>query len=169
MGEKTKGFFDFESREGFEQAEKEADIISKLVEKTDFSNPRITLKVYNKLVAEKRFSTVTGYFFLLELRKKILESKLVPEEELIPIPIKEPQEKNDVIPKASFQEGKFRKLYEGQKLLNKKLKIAIAVLVIAIIGFVVINFKFEEELVDKYEHWEEQLKARESKLGKEAQ
>ena len=35
MGEKTKGFFDFESREGFEQAEKEADIISKLVEKTD--------------------------------------------------------------------------------------------------------------------------------------
>lgn len=99
MGEKTKGFFDFESREGFEQAEKEADIISKLVEKTDFSNPRITLKVYNKLVAEKRFSTVTGYFFLLELRKKILESKLVPEEELIPIPIKEPQEKNDVIPK----------------------------------------------------------------------
>ena len=56
--------------------------------------------------------------------------------------------------------------------------------VIAIIGFVVINFKFEytiftyftdykakmeEELVDKYEHWEEQLKARESKLGKEAQ
>ena len=184
MGEKTKGFFDFESREGFEQAEKEADIISKLVEKTDFSNPRITLKVYNKLVAEKRFSTVTRYFFLLEMRKKILESKLVPEEELIPIPIKEPQEKNDVIPKASFQEGKFRKLYEGQKLLNKKLKIAIAVLVIAIIGFVVINFKFEytiftyftdykakmeEELVDKYEHWEEQLKARESKLGKEAQ
>lgn len=184
MGEKTKGFFDFESREGFEQAEKEADIISKLIDKTDFSNPHIALKVYNKLVSEKRFSTITGYFFLLELRKKILESKLVSEDALIPIPIKEPEDKNDVIPKASFQEGKLRKLYEGQKLLNKKLKIAIVVLVIAILGFVVINFKFEytiftyftnykakmeEELIDKYEHWEEQLKARESKLGKEAQ
>lgn len=185
MGEKTTGFFDFAVREGFEEAEREADMISKLIEKTDFSNAHIALKVYNKLVSEKRFHTVTGYFFLLELRKKIVESKLVSEDSLAPIPIAEPEEKKTgVMPKASYQEGKFRKLYEGQKLLNKKLKIAIVVLIITVIGFVVINFKFEytiftyftnykakmeEELVNKYEHWEEQLKARESKLGKEAE
>ena len=64
-------------------------------------------------------------------------------------------------------------------MLNKKLKIAIVALVILLIGFVVINFRFEytvftyftnykakmeEELIDKYEKWDAELKAREDKL-----
>lgn len=183
MGERTTEIFNFESREAFEQAEKEADIIGKLMERTDFSDSKIAFNVYNKLVSEKHFNTVTGYFFLLELRKKILESKIVAEDVLAPIPIKEPEvKKNDAMPRTFSQEGKYRKLYEGQQLLNKKLKITIAVLIIAILGFVFINFKFEytiftyftdyktnmeEELINKYQYWEEQLKARESKLGQE--
>ena len=57
-------------------------------------------------------------------------------------------------------------MYEGQQLLNKKLKIALFAAVVLLIGFVVINFRFEysiftyftnykanmeEELIDKYE------------------
>ena len=71
-------------------------------------------------------------------------------------------------------------LYEGQQLLNKKLKIALFAAVVLLIGFVVINFRFEysiftyftnykanmeEELIDKYEKWEERLQQKEDSLN----
>ena len=117
---------------------------------------------------------------MLELRQQILESSLVSERALAPIPIKEPNErKKDVIKGPSTLEKRYLSLYEGQKLLNKKLKITIVGLVILIIGFVFINFRFEysiftyftnykanmeEELIDKYEKWESDLQERENKL-----
>lgn len=72
-------------------------------------------------------------------------------------------------------------MYEGQQLLNKKLKIALFAAVVLLIGFVVINFRFEysiftyftnykanmeEELIDKYENWQANLEQREQALGK---
>lgn len=73
-----------------------------------------------------------------------------------------------------------KRLYEGQQLLNKKLKIALFAAVVLLIGFVVINFRFEysiftyftnykanmeEELIDKYEKWEERLQQKEDSLN----
>ena len=72
-------------------------------------------------------------------------------------------------------------MYEGQQLLNKKLKIALFAAVVLLVGFVVINFRFEysiftyftnykanmeEELIDKYENWQANLEQREQALGK---
>lgn len=172
--------FSFESRESYEQAKKEAEMIEQLRENTDLSNARTAWKVYNKSISDKAFHTVAGYLFLMELRGQILESGLVTERALAPVPIQEPQRKrNDVIPERSSQEGKFHKLYEGQRLLNKKLKIALAAAVLILVGFVVINFRFEytiftyftnykdnmeNELIDKYEKWEEELETREKQL-----
>lgn len=179
MRENKTEVFDFESRETFEKAEKEEELIRRLLEKTDVSEPKTALKVYNKSVSDKLFSTVSGYFFLLQLRQTILESGLVSERALAPIPIKETGGRRDVIPTRPAQERRFQKLYDGQKLVNKKLKIGIVVLVFLLIGFVAINFRFEytiftyftnykatmeEELIDKYEKWEADLKAREERL-----
>ena len=70
-------------------------------------------------------------------------------------------------------------LYEGQKRINKHLKIAIAMLVILILSLFVIEYKsqysiftyftdykskMEQELIDQYENWEEQLQQREDAL-----
>ena len=172
--------FSFESRESYEQAKKEAEMIEQLRGNTDLSNARTAWKVYNKSISDKAFHTVAGYLFLMELRGQILESGLVTERARAPVPIQEPQRKrNDVIPERSSQEGKFHKLYEGQRLLNKKLKIALAAAVLILVGFVVINFRFEytiftyftnykdnmeNELIDKYEKWEEELETREKQL-----
>lgn len=75
-------------------------------------------------------------------------------------------------------------MYEGQKLLNKKFKIALVSLVIILIGFIVINFKFEysiftyftnykanmeEELIDKYRSWEEELQQKQQQLQQSQQ
>lgn len=172
--------FIFESRESYEQAKKETQVIEQLVEKTDLSDPKVALKLYNKSIAEKAFRTVAGYHFLLELRQSVLESGLVTERALAPIPVREPENrKNDVLSGPSPQEKKFERLYEGQRLLNKKLKIALIAFVIVLAGFIFINLRFEytiftyftnykdkmeNELIDKYESWQEDLEAREKKL-----
>ena len=90
------------------------------------------------------------------------------------------EKKPDVIAQASRKEAKWKRLYEGQQLLNKKLKIALFAAVVLLVGFVVINFRFEysiftyftnykanmeEELIDKYERWEERLQQKEDSLN----
>ena len=180
MDEKLTGAFEFESREGFEQAKKEAEIIQNLLEKADISDSKTALKIYNKAVSDKLFSTITGYEFLLQLRKTILKSGLASERTLASIPVKaSAQKRKDIMSERPSKEGRFRKLYEGQKLINKKLKIAVIALVILLAGFVAVNFRFEytiftyftnykakmeEELIDKYEKWDAELKAREDRL-----
>ena len=143
--------YTFESRESYEKAVKEEELIQQLKKKADLKNNKTVLKLYNKLVAEKTFSTVIGYDFLEELRTQILKS------------------------------GKYKKLYENEKLKNKKLKIALVAALVLLAGFVIINFRFqysiftyftnykanmEEELIDKYENWQANLEQREQALGK---
>ena len=166
--------YSFESRESYEQTKKEAEQIKKLIHSADLKNPKIALKIYNKCVSDKMFHTMAGYNFLMELRHFIGKSGLVSEQSLAPIPIKEENEKKpDVIAQTSRKEAKWKRLYEGQQLLNKKLKIAL-------FAAVVINFRFEysiftyftnykanmeEELIDKYEKWEERLQQKEDSLN----
>ena len=67
-----------------------------------------------------------------------------------------------------------------EKLKNKKLKIALVAALVLLAGFVIINFRFqysiftyftnykanmEEELIDKYEKWEERLQQKEDSLN----
>lgn len=184
MGEKeTIGSFVFESREAYDRAVQEAEVIQQLRKKADISNPKTALKVYNKSVADKLFETVIGYNFLYELRKYIIDSGLASDHTLAEIPIKEvAKQQPDTLSARPAHEGRFQRLYEGQRLLNRKMKIALTALVILLIGFVVINFKLEysiftyftdyksameEELIDKYEKWENELINREKALGKE--
>lgn len=173
--------YSFESRESYEQTKKEAEQIKKLIHSADLKNPKIALKIYNKCVSDKMFHTMAGYNFLMELRHFIGKSGFVSEQSLAPIPIKEENEKKpDVIAQASRKEAKWKRLYEGQQLLNKKLKIALFAAVVLLVGFVVINFRFEysiftyftnykanmeEELIDKYEKWEERLQQKEDSLN----
>lgn len=172
--------FSFESREDYDRAEKELEFIEKIRENVDLTLGENAHKVYIKAVTDKMFQTVIGYLFLLELRQTIEQSGVVPLEELEDIPVKVVENTGqDVIQERSYRENRFRRLYEGQCLLNKKLKIVIAALVILITGFVIINFRLEysiftyftnykanmeEELVNKYEDWQNQLEEREKKL-----
>ena len=163
--------YTFESRESYEKAVKEEELIQQLKKKADLKNNKTVLKLYNKLVAEKTFSTVIGYDFLEELRTQILKSGLVSEELLPEIPVKvEEKKEQDTLPPKKNVSGKY-----------KKLKIALVAALVLLAGFVIINFRFqysiftyftnykanmEEELIDKYENWQANLEQREQALGK---
>lgn len=172
--------FAFESREDYDRAEKEIEFIEQIRKNVDLTLGENAHKVYIKAVADKMFQTVAGYLFLYELRQTIEQSGVVPLEELEDIPVKAAGNSGqDVIQERSYRENRFRRLYEGQRLLNKKFKIIIAALVVLITGFVFINFRFEysiftyftnykanmeEELINKYENWQNDLEEREKKL-----
>lgn len=172
--------FSFESREDYDRAEKEMEFIERIRENVDLTLGENAHKVYIKAVDSKMFQTVFGYLFLLELRQTIEKNGVVPLEELEDIPVKVSENTGqDVLQEHAYRENRFRRLYEGQRILNRKFKIIIAALVILITGFVVINFRMEysiftyftnykanmeEELINKYEYWQNDLEEREKKL-----
>lgn len=192
MPELREGGMDMASTEKTEKiteerkrARKESDMIRQIRAKMDLTDAKAVLKMYNKLIEDKIFETLVGYTFLEELREVVSKSGLVPEEELAAVPFQEEtEEEPDLQRRLLFQKNKYQKMYEGQKLLNKKFKIALVSLVIILIGFIVINFKFEysiftyftnykanmeEELIDKYRSWEEELQQRQQQLQQSQQ
>jgi hypothetical protein len=180
----------FEDKAAYERAQKEAKLIGTMRKKYKLSNGTIALKVYQKALEENVFMTVVGYSFLRELRIIALKTKAAAAEELPEIPIQtgdgEGQNESgqgaaaaDYSPKRLRELSRFERLYEGQRLLNKKLKFVVVALVVLVIAFIVVDFKseysiftyftnykakMEEELIHKYEGWESELKAREDAL-----
>ncbi len=172
--------YNFESREAYDRAKKEAEFIRKAQKTMDLTDGKTALKLYNKIVKEKIFSSVLGYEFLFELRDVIIETGMAKAENLSPVPVREIiKVENDTLEDRSLEVERYRRLYEGQKIINSKFKIGIIVCVLVLIGFVLVNFKLEysvftyftnykatmeEDLVNKYEKWSEELQKREDAI-----
>lgn len=162
------------------KARKESDFVRQLRVKTDLTDAKTALKLYNKLIKENYFNTIVGYAFLEELRDTVLKDGAATEETLADIPGNDAEDtEKEEVPLIPVRGDRFKKMYEGQVLLNKKLKIAVFALVVILIGFIVINFKFEysiftyftnykanmeEELIDKYKNWESELQKKQEQL-----
>ncbi len=179
----TVGKYTFEDEEIAGRASKEEELIVAMREKYDLNDIKMVYAIYKKGIEEEAFTTQIGYDFMSELRDKLVKSGIVSEDKLGTIFVtgvtKVPQVTlNNVI--GEDPAAKFKKLYDGQKLLNKKLKIAIIILAVIMIAFVIIDIKteysvftfftnykanMEEELVNKYEKWEDELEQRENALN----
>ncbi len=181
--------YSFEDKAVYERAQKEARLIGTMRKKYKLSNGKIALKVYQKALEEEVFMTAVGHSFLRELRIIAIKTKAAAEE-LPEIPIRTgdgggKNHSGEGTASAGYSPGRirelsrFERLYEGQRLLNRKLKFVVAALVVLVIAFIVIDFKseysvftyftdykakMEEELIHKYEGWEKELKAREDAL-----
>lgn len=178
--------FCFESKDNYDRAVKEEKAIRSMRGKYKIEDEKIALKLYGKAVEEKVFSTAVGYSFLEELRGTIVKSGKIPGNKLPPIPVAKTgaeMSREQLVQKSSGEKGgRYKRLYEGQCLINKRLKLLFAALFIIVAAFVIIDLKseysiftyftdykanMEEELIDKYEGWESELRAREEALKKE--
>lgn len=171
----------FESREAYDRAKREAEFIRKVEDAMDLTDGKSALKLYNKLVKEKSFSSMVGYEFMFELRRVIIESGVAREDSLAPIPVREIIKlEQDTLEDRALEVERYRRLYEGQRVITTKYKIGILICLIILIGFFVVNIKMEysvftyftnykatmeEELIDKYQKWSEELKKREDALN----
>lgn len=182
--------FSFESQETYERAKKEAGVIDSMRAKYDLTDVKVACQVYAKAVEGKAFSTAVGYSFLEELRATILSSGKVPEKKLPRVPVRGEAAEGSASAPVFGSRGdgrggrnRYRMLYEGQVILNKRLKVALFALFVIVAAFITVDLKseysiftyftdykakMEEELVNKYEKWENDLSARENALKQES-
>lgn len=151
------------------------------------SDMKAVLKIYNKAVEKKSFQTVIGLEFIENMRKRLLSSGIVKENQLAYVPVvprvKEKMSGKSITDKDVLEKNveKYKNAYEAEKAGKKIKNMAIVFLCILLIAVIFITVKskysvftyftdyksnMENELIDKYEKWEQDLSDKEKALDK---
>jgi len=174
--------FAFYSEQEAEQARKEMEGIKYIKEKTNMSNPEMVLKIYNKMVREKMFVTSVGYAYLFDLQEYLLSIPFIKKEDIPPIEVVHPslqeslkEEKQKHKEKLSEVKKKAAKQNQKKSDVEQKYKASFLlniILVISVVGMFLISatsshptiLNYEEEIVNRYAAWEQELSEREAAL-----
>ena len=154
-------------------AKKEAEAIEYLRSKTNFSNLNQLFNLYNRILDKDMMETVIGIAFLEEIRGVLLGSGLFKEEQIRPVPL--PKEKKKEKKRAEIRKRTREAiLLEQSKKAMIKWKIACFFLSFLVVGMFVIvltgsrsplAIRYEEDILNKYSSWAEELQEREDLLG----
>lgn len=174
--------FAFLSEREAEQAKKELEGIKYIKEKTNMGNPEMVLKIYNKMVREKMFVTSVGYSYLFDLQEYLLSIPFIKKEDIPPIEVVHPslqeslkEEKQKHREKLSEVKKKAAKQNKKKSDAEQKYKVSFLlniILIISVAGMFLISatsshptiLNYEEEIVNRYAAWEQELNEREAAL-----
>lgn len=162
--------FLFTSEADYNAAKEDHAAIEFFKEKTDLSDPEIAYKLYNRIISRGTFRTIVGYSFLKEIQNKLIESNYKPIEELEKIPVENfIQDNNEMdtlmIEKYQSQAVKSKERLKTMGIINVALTITIILMfIIALLSDKTVFTKFENQVIDRYASWEEELRDREEKL-----
>lgn len=160
--------FTFTSETELNEAKKEAEVVSYIRSQADLGNTKTVVKLHNRLIEKGTLNTVLGIAFLQELRSRALESGVVAESSLKPLPQPVVAEKVQGEKKVS----KDRKLMELYRNRCKNLTVAVVVLCLVIAGLFAIRMfgtaspytDYEKEVLDDYAGWKDELNQKEESL-----
>ncbi len=160
--------FTFRSEEELTEAKKEAEVVAYIRSQADLGNVKTAVKLYNRLIEKGTLVTTLGIAFLQELRSRALDSGLVAESSLHPLPEPVKQEKLQQEKKPS----KEKKLLEFYKEKSKRLTFTVVVLCIVIVILFAIRLfgtaspfaDYEQKVLDQYAGWKEELTEKEEQL-----
>ena len=178
---KVEGF-EFATEEQAQQARKEAEGIRYIKKQINMKDAVAVLKLHNRLLQKEVFSTTVGYTFLGELRAYLSTVSYIVREDIEPMPY----EMEQALLQMKQKGGQEREEDAGKKERGRKQEKAFdyrrgffvstclaAVLALALTGVFVITalsennvniLNYENELIDKYELWEQDLSEREEAL-----
>lgn len=174
--------FAFISEKEAEQAKKEREGIRYIKEKTNMSNPDMVLQIYNKMVREKMFVTSVGYAYLFDLQEYLRTNPYIKDEDIMPIEVvhpsiqeslKEEKHKHQVQMQEMRKKAAKKPVTDAE--LQNKYKLSLLVnliLAISVVGMFLISatsrhptiLNYEEELINRYSAWEQELTEREAAL-----
>lgn len=182
------GDFTFTDERAAAEARKELKQIEHLRPQIDMKDRAMVLKVYKQIVAKGIFHTPVGYAFTNELRE-IAGVKTAPavkvdnlgKEKYKRSPhtslaeaeaAKAKEEGGDLDPKTKKLIATLKRQVESLKKMNLALKVVVAILIACVVGMFIINsttnnvniLNYEEEIIDKYSQWDEELTQRELEL-----
>jgi hypothetical protein len=180
---KINGFL-FDTAEEAQKAKKELDSIRYIQSRTKMNDPDVLLKLYDRLIEQEVFETPVGIEFLRGIQKYLYEVPQIRKENVAPIPIPNQEvdrvkekkiarhearenqmaEKKMIAEKKAAGESRYRKLFFATCILC-------AMLLAIVVGMFVITYvsgnsmdiyNYEQEIIDKYETWEQELEQREA-------
>ena len=161
----------FANSKDYEKAKKEQETIAYIKANTDLSQVKVVAKLYVSLVEKETFDTIVGYSFLEELRQQIIASNLVTLDALPPIPVKVKGMTKESV--ANDRADRYKALYEKS---DSKRRISICANIFLVIIIVVMmtltimtsknaDTKTENEVLDKYSSWKQELQQKEDELN----
>lgn len=161
------GFY-FSDEDLLKEARKEAEGVRYIKAHMDSAHPDKVLQIYQRVIEQKTFQTQVGYAYLKELQDYLYTMPQVPNDAVPPIPVRA----NVKVMSAS---GTTEILRNENKKSRRSLRLSViinfmAAAVIAVMFAIAMTsssptvLNYEEELINKYSSWEEELKEREAKL-----
>lgn len=166
------GGFVFETEEQMLQAKKEAEGIRYIKAQTRMDNPDVVLKLYHKLLSERLFETEIGIAFLIELQEYLHTIPYIKNEEIRPIPIRGKANVASEESQKKVRKEPKEKSYRGAYRITLFLSIVFAVIIVGMFTITYLSGKstniinYENEIIDKYVEWEQELNEREEQLEK---
>lgn len=159
--------FPFSSEAEYKEGKKEAEVVAYIRSQADLSNIKTVVKLYNRLIEKGTLETVLGIAFLQELRSRALESGVVNESSLAPLP--SPEKSVKETPKPLSKEQKLSAMYKNRA---KNLTVAVVALCIVIVVLFAIRLygtaspftDYEQKVLDEYAGWKEELTQKEETL-----
>lgn len=149
-----------------EEARRESEGVEYVRSRLDMNNPFSVLKIYNKMIDQNMFKSQVGTSFLRELQDYLYSCASINPDDVKAIPMTPPPKPKIV--KENLAEDERGRLKRKQWWLVATI---VALVVTIVVMFVIMAtadhptiLNYENEIIDKYSAWEEELKAREEAL-----
>jgi hypothetical protein len=190
---KVEGY-EFETKEQARIARQEMERVRFFKSQTTMDNPDMVLQLYNKLVDKEVFVTPVGLAYLRELQDYLNMIPYIKREDILPIPVYNPEqvgmepEEQERIERQRAQRRRKDKAKELRRLKRKKnwdycrlfhiSTFFAIVFALVVVGMFLITWlstdniniiNYENEIINKYESWEQELEEREEKLNQREQ
>ncbi|MCR5719818.1 MAG: hypothetical protein K6F84_04560 [Lachnospiraceae bacterium] len=165
----AEGFL-FYKEEDAAAFETEQARIRMLEKKIDYSKPESVLRVYDRLIDEKIFTTVAGLIFIKKLRDFLVKNKAIDEAKIKPIPEYLTYSARDIAPRRPVRRVEAIKPKPSAALPCSVILNILLVLAIMVMFYVTLKseqpniFNYETALVNKYSEWDKELSEKEAML-----
>ncbi|MBE5940554.1 MAG: hypothetical protein E7266_09185 [Lachnospiraceae bacterium] len=145
------------------KAVNEINGIKYVKDRTDMSNPKLVLNVYNKMLDKNLFTTINGYKYLLETRENLLASDEIDDKDVRPI--EAPTFGGSSFAERKKSESPFKSKFINSVIINVLLIITIVVMIVITTNSNNLNIlNYKDRLAAMYEEKENELAIWNSKL-----
>lgn len=164
----------FTNAHDYREAKREEETVEYIKANTDLSDLNKTIRLYHKLVERRTLKSVVGFAFLQELRDRILKEGIVSDKDLPAIRVM--KEEKPIRAYASVlekeQENKHLAMIQDYQIRLRNSRIINISLLLIILAMLLISIfsdrslfaDYEQQVLDTYSSWEEDLNAREKAL-----
>jgi hypothetical protein len=159
------GFY-YEDEDLYKAAKKEAEGVRYMKSRIDMQQPEQVLDIYRRMITQDTFQTQVGYAYLRELQDYLYTMPQIRNEQIPAIPVRREVKVLDAA-------GTTKRLRSENKKSSRAFQISFAVNVLALVVIIAMFaiamssssptvLNYENELLDKYSAWEEELNEREA-------